>query len=70
MRWRTVVGSIAILLWMFIYCLLAWWLGSKLPNNMAIMSIYALVTGIAWIFPALKIYKWTRKDAGSELRNP
>ena len=70
MRWRTVLGSIAFLLWLFIYCVFAWWIGSLLPDNMAIMSIYALIAGILWIFPALKIYKWTKKDAGSELRNP
>jgi hypothetical protein len=70
MRWRTILSSITVLVWMIFYCLLAWYIGSLLPDSIGLMLIYAFVAGLLWVYPALKIIQWSKQDADSELRNP
>jgi len=67
MRWRTPLGGVLLLVGLVIYAALAATLGSNLPDNVLILTAYYLVAGIVWIWPAVWVIGWTKRDPGSDL---
>ncbi len=60
-RTRKLIGSLLLLAFVFLYALLAMWLGATVitPQPKWVQLGYYLVAGIAWIFPAFVVIRWS-----------
>lgn len=45
-----------------VYTVIATTIGSNLPDNVLLLSIYYLVAGLVWIWPAIWVLAWAKKD--------
>lgn len=45
-----------------VYAVIATTIGSSLPSNVLLQTIYYVVAGLIWIWPALWIMAWARRD--------
>ena len=66
-RWRTLVAVIGLPLGLTLYALATMLLLAALPRFWASDALIACLLGIAWIWPARRLIRWTRQDAGSEM---
>jgi len=64
MRWRTPIGGLAIVVGLALYAVAAATLGGALPDNALLQAVYYLAAGLLWIFPAVWIMGWARRDDG------
>jgi hypothetical protein len=61
---RLVIGTLALLLGLFIYALLAMRLAiAVLPDDLVIQTIYYAVVGVAWVWPAARVTRWMQQRA-------
>ena len=61
-RKHTKIGSIGIVLWMFIYICFIMWLRSLLPINFLLDIVFYPIVGVAWVPVAIKLIKYCNKD--------
>ena len=45
-----------------VYTVIAATIGTNLPDNILVLSIYYLVAGLVWIWPAIRVLAWAKKD--------
>jgi hypothetical protein len=64
MRWRNVLGGIAILVFLAAYIWLAVVIGDHLPDHWAARLVYFAVVGIGWGIPLIPLLTWMGKDDG------
>lgn len=62
MRWRTPISGVILVVGLAAYTFAATTLGSALPDNILLLTLYYLVAGLIWIWPAVWIMGWARKD--------
>lgn len=62
MRYRTMIGSVLILVFLAFWIGAAGWVGSILPNNRVVQLVYYVVAGIGWGLPILPLMAWMAKD--------
>ena len=61
MRWRPLVGGFGILAGLVLYAMLAVTVADWLPAHWAVELVYYAIAGLAWIWPALMIYRWAAR---------
>lgn len=66
MRWRSPLAGLAIIAGLVVYVIAAVTLADFIPNHVLAETVYYLVAGIAWIWPAVSVIGWARQDPGSE----
>lgn len=62
MRWRTPLGGLAILIGLAAYIVIAATIGGLLPDYTLVQAAYYLIAGILWIFPAVWVIGWAKRD--------
>ena len=62
MRWRSPLGGLILVVGLTVYTVIATTIGSNLPDNILVLSIYYLVAGLVWIWPAILVLAWAKKD--------
>ena len=70
MRLRKLIGLVALLLWIFVYAILAMGVAVHvLPhaNGLTAFAYYA-IAGLAWIIPILPLIRWMQRPDPE--RNP
>ena len=68
-RWRTVVAGLVLVLGLVAYIGLAVWLIERVPEGNPWRWPLYIGLSFAWIWPALKLSRWTLKDLGSKIEN-
>ncbi|MDB5359862.1 MAG: hypothetical protein JWO51_1159 [Rhodospirillales bacterium] len=59
MRLRILFGTLGLIFGLALYALLVMRLAiAVLPENQLVQAIFYLVTGIVWIFPAIRLTRW------------
>lgn len=66
MRWRSPLAGLAIIVGLAVYVVAVVTLADFVPNHVLAETVYYLVAGIAWIWPAVSVIGWARQDPGSE----
>jgi uncharacterized membrane protein YiaA len=62
-RWRHPVGIFTMIVGLFVYVLVAMWIGAVLlPDHDLIRLGYYACAGLAWIVPAAAVIKWMARD--------
>jgi hypothetical protein len=62
MRLRTMIGSVAILIFLAVWVRTAMVVADHLPPNQLIRFIYFVVAGVGWSLPVLPLMSWMAKD--------
>ena len=62
MRWRSPLGGLILVVGLVVYTVIAATIGTNLPDNILVLSIYYLVAGLVWIWPAIRVLAWAKKD--------
>jgi hypothetical protein len=62
MRWRSPLGGLILVVGLAVYTVVATTVGSNLPDNILLLSVYYLVAGVVWIWPAMWVLAWAKKD--------
>ncbi len=58
---RRLLGALGILIFLFLYVIAVVNLRFLLPHSLWFDLIYYLVFGILWVWPALRIAKWSHR---------
>ncbi|MFX4223638.1 MAG: DUF2842 domain-containing protein [Thalassobaculum sp.] len=66
MRWRSPLAGLAIIAGLAVYVIAAVTLADFVPDHVLAESLYFLVAGVVWIWPAVSVIGWARRDPGSE----
>ena len=61
-RIRKLVGTIAILVFLFLYVSAAVTLADHLPKHPAVTLIYFLIVGTAWGLPLFPLLSWMNRE--------
>lgn len=72
-RLRKLIGLLVLLVWIFIYALLAMGIAVRvLPDGGAFVRfLYYAVAGLAWVLPVMPLIKWmSRPDAPPQPESP
>ena len=68
-RWRTAVAGLVLVIGLIFYVGLAVWLIELVPEgNPGRWPLY-LGLSVLWIWPALRLSRWTLKDPGTKIEN-
>ena len=62
---RKLVGSLAILFFVFCYTLIAMWFGATVINAQPkwVHLVYYVLAGLAWTVPAYGLIRWMSKPS-------
>ncbi|WP_028793978.1 DUF2842 domain-containing protein [Thalassobaculum salexigens] len=66
MRWRSPLAGLAIIAGLVLYVVAVVTLAELVPDHVLAETLYYVVTGIVWIWPAVSVIGWARKDDGSQ----
>lgn len=66
MRWRSPLAGLVIIAGLVLYVVAAVMLADFLPDNVLVETLYYVVAGVVWIWPAVSVIGWARRDPGSE----
>ncbi len=58
---RRLIGALGILIFLFLYIIAALNLRFLLPDGLWLDLIYYSLFGILWVWPALRISKWSHR---------
>lgn len=61
MRTRKLVGTVALLLLIAVYALLAMFAAVLVTGNKAAELAYFIVAGLGWVIPAAVLVKWMQR---------
>jgi uncharacterized membrane protein len=62
-RLRKLIGSLAVLVFLTGYIVLAVTLADHIPDNRAAQLLYFVVAGVAWGLPILPLFVWMETGA-------
>ena len=65
MRWRSPLAGLAIIAGLVLYVIAVVTLAEFVPDHVLAETVYYLVAGIVWIWPAVSVIGWARQDDGS-----
>lgn len=60
---RIALGSLALLVYLIAYVVVAVTLGGLLPQAWPVLLVYYAVAGIAWVFPLRPLLNWMSRRA-------
>lgn len=59
---RLAVGTTILVLGLAIYALLAMYLAvTALPDSLVVQTLYYLVAGLLWVWPAARVTRWMQR---------
>lgn len=58
---RKALGTLILLFGMFIYITAVVVLAAQLPQHWAFQTVFFIISGIAWIFPAKYLLRWMQR---------
>ncbi|MGK2739604.1 DUF2842 domain-containing protein [Tepidicaulis sp. LMO-SS28] len=63
MRLRKLIGTFVLVAWIIIYTMLAVSLAtaSFFPQHVAVLLLYYLIAGIAWVIPVRYLLRWMQR---------
>lgn len=68
-RWRTATAGVILVVGLIAYIALAVWLIERIPaGNFWRWPLY-IGLSVAWIWPGLRLSRWTLKDPGTKIEN-
>lgn len=62
MRWRSPLAGLAIMLGLVVYVAVVVTLADFVPDHALVEAVYYLVTGLLWIWPAVAVIGWAKRD--------
>lgn len=62
MRWRSPLAGLAIIVGLAVYAIVMVSLADFVPDHTGVQSIYYLAAGVLWIWPAVAVIGWAKKD--------
>lgn len=62
LRWRNLLGGIAILVFLAVYAVAAVALGDLVPDHWLARLLYFGIVGIAWGLPLIPLLSWMGRD--------
>lgn len=62
MRWRSPLAGLAIIAGLVLYVVAAVTLAGFLPDHIVVETVYYLAAGVLWIWPAVSVIGWARRD--------
>lgn len=65
MRWRSPLAGLAIIAGLVLYVIAVVTLADFVPDHVLAETLYYVVAGIVWIWPAVSVIGWARKDDGA-----
>lgn len=65
MRWRSPLAGLAIIAGLVLYIAAVVSLADFVPDHIAVESLYYLAAGVLWIWPAVSVIGWARRDDGA-----
>lgn len=60
---RRLLGALGVLIFLILYIILVLNFRVILPESLWVDLVYYLITGILWVWPALKITKWGHRTS-------
>lgn len=66
MRWRSPLAGLVIIAGLVVYVVAAVTLADFVPDHVLAETLYYVVAGVVWIWPAISVIGWARQDNGSE----
>lgn len=67
MRWRSPLAGLVIIAGLVLYVIAVVSLADFVPDHILAETVYYLVAGIVWIWPAVSVIGWARRDEGSDV---
>lgn len=61
-RIRKLVGMVAMLVFLFVYVVLAINIAGRLPKHPAVSLLYFAVVGVAWGVPLFPLMSWMNRE--------
>lgn len=61
LKWKKLIGSGAILLFLFFYIVAAITIADRLPDNFVVRLVYFAVVGTAWGLPLYPLFVWMNR---------
>lgn len=68
-RWRTALGGIILIFGLIAYLIGAVLLIERIPAGSPWRWIAYIGLSFVWIWPALKVTRWTLRDPGTKIEN-
>ncbi|WP_420564503.1 DUF2842 domain-containing protein [Thalassobaculum sp.] len=65
MRWRSPLAGLVIIAGLVLYVIAVVTLADFVPDHVLAETLYYVVAGIVWIWPAVSVIGWARKDDGA-----
>lgn len=65
MRWRSPLAGLVIIAGLVLYVIAVVTLADFVPDHVLAETVYYVVAGIVWIWPAVSVIGWARKDDGA-----
>lgn len=65
MRWRSPLAGLVIIAGLVLYVIAVVSLADFVPDHVLAETLYYVVAGIVWIWPAVSVIGWARKDDGA-----
>ena len=66
MRWRSPLAGLAIIAGLVLYIVAVVTLADFVPDHVLAETVYYVVAGTVWIWPAVSVIGWARQDDRSE----
>ncbi|MDF1790803.1 MAG: DUF2842 domain-containing protein [Thalassobaculaceae bacterium] len=66
MRWRSPLAGLVIIAGLVLYVVAVVTLADFVPDHGLVETLYYVVAGVVWIWPAVSVIGWARRDPGSE----
>lgn len=66
MRWRSPLAGLVIIAGLVLYVIAAVTLADFVPDHVLAETVYYVVAGIVWIWPAVAVIGWARQDDGAD----
>lgn len=68
-RWRTALAGFIMVVLGAAYISGVVWLIERVPEGSLLRWLLYLTLSLAWIWPALKLSRWTLRDPGTKIEN-
>ena len=67
MRWRSPLAGLVIIAGLVLYVIAVVVVADYVPDHILAETVFYVVAGIIWIWPAISVIGWARRDNGSDI---
>ena len=65
-RIKKLVGTLGIVVFLFLYVAAALAIADRLPDHPAVHLIYFVIVGVAWGLPLIPLMVWMNREGGQK----